>query len=280
MAVWRRVGGAAMVMGMAGSATLFMVSPASAHGATSSPASRGQLCGERAAGKRSAACRAARAVSGRRGIADWDNLRLANVNGRDRQVVPDGKLCSGGIPRFRGLDLARDDWPATTLTSGAVHKFLYRVTIPHPGKFKFYVTKDGYDPTRPLRWADLERRPFLSVTNPRRVKGVYVMRGRLPRNKSGRHLIYVIWQTNPDTYYSCSDVVFKPPATPSPDANAATDSGAAGASQVTDVASRPAASWVPVAAGGGGALVLGAGLIAMLIRRTRRKDRPPVDHRF
>lgn len=36
------------------------------------------------------------------------------------------------------------------------------------------------------------------------------MEGRLPAGKTGRQLIYTIWQNSdtPDTYYSCSDVIF------------------------------------------------------------------------
>jgi chitin-binding protein len=36
------------------------------------------------------------------------------------------------------------------------------------------------------------------------------MPGKLPKGRTGRHMIYTIWQTSstPDTYYSCSDVTF------------------------------------------------------------------------
>lgn len=279
MTVWRKVGAAVAAVGAAGATTVLVATPAGAHGATSSPASRGQLCGEREAGKKSAACRAARKVSGQQGIADWDNLRLANVDGQDRKVVPDGKLCSGGIARFRGLDLARTDWPATKLTAGAAYKFRYRVTIPHPGTFKLFVTKDGYDASRPLKWTDLERRPFMSSANPPRIKGAYLMRGRLPRNKSGRHLIYAIWQTNPDTYYSCSDVEFREPPKPVSTAGAATSGTGAGRAPAArpgpardgGLAAAPVATWAPVAAGGLGAIIVGGVAIALLVRRANRR---------
>jgi len=70
------------------------------------------------------------------------------------------------------------------------------------------MTKDGYSPTRPLRWADLDDAPFLTVNNPPLKNGAYTMTGKLPAGRTGRHLIYTVWQTNPDTYYSCSDVNF------------------------------------------------------------------------
>jgi predicted carbohydrate-binding protein with CBM5 and CBM33 domain len=187
-----------------------VAAPAYAHGAPDGPVSRALACGPEADRYgQSPACRAALAQGGGAAFAAWDNLRLPNVNGRDRQVVPDGKLCSAGLPLYRVLDLPRADWPATPVAAGAPFTFTYRETIPHTGTFRMYVTRDGYLPTRPLTWADLDAKPFLTAANPVLRNGVYTMRGVLP-SKSGRHLIYTIWQntSTPDTYYSCSDVVF------------------------------------------------------------------------
>jgi predicted carbohydrate-binding protein with CBM5 and CBM33 domain len=185
--------------------------PAHAHGALANPVSRVYACGpEGGQNAQSTACKAAIAANGTQGFADWDNLRVANVAGRDRQVIPDGKLCSGGLPAFKGLDLARADWPTTKLSSGASFTFSYRETIPHKGTFRLYITRDGYDPTRSLTWAALNTVPFLTATDPTLTNGAYVLNGRVPAGKTGRQLIYTIWQNSStsDTYYSCSDVVF------------------------------------------------------------------------
>ncbi|TDD60820.1 lytic polysaccharide monooxygenase auxiliary activity family 9 protein, partial [Actinomadura rubrisoli] len=189
--------------------TAAVAAPAGAHGALQSPVSRSVVCDPERASARSGACRAAAGLSGP-ALAEWDELRVPNVRGRDRQVIPDGKLCSAGISRFKGLDLARPDWPVTKLSAAARHTFGYRVSIPHRGSLRLYVTRDGYRPTQRLTWSALEPKPFLEVKDPPRRGGAYVFTGRLPRGKSGRHLIYTIWQTSdtPDTYYSCSDVVF------------------------------------------------------------------------
>uniref|UniRef100_UPI001C5EB8C0 lytic polysaccharide monooxygenase auxiliary activity family 9 protein n=1 Tax=Nonomuraea rhizosphaerae TaxID=2665663 RepID=UPI001C5EB8C0 len=208
----RIAGLAAVVLGgtVLGGAALLPL-PAGAHGAPQNPMSRAAACGsENARTARSAACKAAVRASGAGLRQQWDNLRVAYVNGRDRAMIPNGKLCSAGIPAFKGLDLARADWPSTRLASGARYTFKYRGTIPHKGTFRMYVTKNGYSATRPLKWSDLERKPFLTVTDPKMANGSYVMKGTLPSGKSGRHLIYTIWQNSdtPDTYYSCSDVIF------------------------------------------------------------------------
>ncbi|MCT9140881.1 lytic polysaccharide monooxygenase, partial [Streptomyces violarus] len=134
----------------------------------------------------------------------------ANVNGRDRQVVPDGKLCSGGLPAYRGLDLARADWPSTRVTPGATLTMRYVSTIPHTGTFRMYLTKPGYDPAGPLSWSDLPEKPFAEVTDPALTDGAYRLEATLPSDRTGRHVLYTVWQNSstPDTYYSCSDVVF------------------------------------------------------------------------
>jgi predicted carbohydrate-binding protein with CBM5 and CBM33 domain len=184
--------------------------PAQAHGAPTDPVSRVYACSpDGGDASRSAACGAAVAANGAPFTA-WDNLRIANVNGRDRQTVPDGKLCSGGLPAYKGLDLARADWPSTRLTAGSTLSMRYVSTIPHTGTFKLYLTEPGYDPTKPLTWSDLPERPFAEVKDPALTNGAYRITAKLPSDRTGRHVLYTIWQNSstPDTYYSCSDVVF------------------------------------------------------------------------
>ncbi|MCX3290450.1 lytic polysaccharide monooxygenase [Streptomyces sp. NEAU-H22] len=189
---------------------LWAAGPARAHGAPTDPVSRVVACSPQGGARTgTAACRAAVAANGAPFTA-WDNLRVANVNGRDRQVVPDGKLCSGGLPAYRGLDLARADWPATRMTPGATLTMRYVSTIPHTGTFRMYLTKPGYDPAGPLSWSDLPEKPFATVTDPALTDGAYRIRATLPSDRTGRHVLYTVWQNSstPDTYYSCSDVVF------------------------------------------------------------------------
>ncbi|MFE3825688.1 lytic polysaccharide monooxygenase [Streptomyces sp. NPDC059092] len=191
--------------------TVLAAAPAYAHGAPTDPLSRTAACGpEGGEATSTAACRAAVGANGGQMFEAWDNLRIADVNGRDRRFVPDGRLCSGGLDAYRGLDLARADWPATRLSPGAGLTVTYRTTIPHTGTFEFYLTREGYDPTAPLRWDDLAGKPFLTVTDPPVVNGAYRLSGTLPANRTGRHVLYTVWRntSTPDTYYSCSDVVF------------------------------------------------------------------------
>jgi chitin-binding protein len=255
--------------------------PASAHGSVSSPMSRVVSCGPEG-GQRaeSAACIAARAVNGA-SFDGWDNLRVPNVRGRDREVIPDGKLCSAGLEEYQGLDLARADWPATTLRGGAAFTFTYRQTIPHKGTFRLYVTKSGYSPTQKLRWSDLAAEPFLSITDPPLKGDSYVIKGKLPTGRTGRHLIYTVWQNSdtPDTYYSCSDVVFggkaggasgRPAIAGS--ANPATTSGDTGDTAAPIPVATSRRSNLPLVAAVAGAVLAAATLAggAVAIRRRGR----------
>jgi chitin-binding protein len=284
-----------------------VAAPASAHGAMQNPVSRVAACGPIGGSAKSAACKAAIAVSGAQAFAAWDNLRVAGVDGRDRQTIPDGKLCSGGKPEYAGLDLPRTDWPATRLAAGASFTFRYRTTIAHQGTFRLYVTTGGYAAAKPLTWSVLERQPFLTVTDPPVTDGAYTFRGKLPGNRTGRQLIYTIWQNaGPDTYYSCSDVVFTGPG--GAVASTGSGSGSTGAGKATKAPARkptatgapapsadqgvgligsaePVSRSEPLAAAtragnaiplvvGGAAVLAAAAALAALLRRRRRADRP------
>lgn len=206
----------AVVLAAAGAAAALVPSPpAFAHGATTTPISRTAACAGGGTETGTAACKAATAANGGP-IGSFDNLRIPNVDGNDRKVVPDGQLCSGGLAAYKGLDLARDDFPSTTVTGGKALSVKYRTTIPHEGSFRIYLTKQGYDPAKKLTWDDLATKPLADVKDPPIRDGAYVMSAKLPTDRTGRHILYIVWQTTstPDTYYSCSDVVFKKAAAP------------------------------------------------------------------
>ncbi|WP_189053010.1 lytic polysaccharide monooxygenase auxiliary activity family 9 protein [Longimycelium tulufanense] len=182
-----------------------------------SPKSRILTCREEGPeNPKTAACKAAIRTGGTQAVYDWNEVNIPNAAGRHRQIIPDGKLCSAGRDKYKGFDLPRADWPATSMPTSGQFTFTYRATAPHRGGFELYVTRDGYDPTKPLRWSDLEPQPFLKVMDPPLRNGSYVMSGKLPAGKSGRHLIYAIWQRtdSPEAFYSCSDVVFGGKADP------------------------------------------------------------------
>ena len=173
----------------------------------------------------SAACQAAVALSGPQHLYDWNGINQL-PNGDHQAFVPDGQLCSGGKASHAGQDLARDDWPSQSIASDANgnFEFVYRATAPHSTRyFDFYVTKDGYDPTKPLAWSDLEASPFCTITSVTLEDGRYRMNCALPQGKEGKHLIYSVWQhdDSAEAFYACIDVEFgngtpSPSSTPQP----------------------------------------------------------------
>jgi predicted carbohydrate-binding protein with CBM5 and CBM33 domain len=198
---------------------------ASAHGAMTSPASRTYACYlEGPENPTTPACQAAVAAGGTQPLYDWFGVLRSDGAGRTRGFIPDGQLCSGGNTKYAAYDAPRADWPATTLQSGAQYTFVYGAWVPHPGSFRLYVTKDNYDPTKPLTWDEMEDQPFLTADpEPAVVDGAYHMTGQLPANKTGRHIIYSVWtrSDSTETFYGCSDVIFGtdgnyPTPTPTP----------------------------------------------------------------
>jgi predicted carbohydrate-binding protein with CBM5 and CBM33 domain len=208
--------GAAVVAG------LLPAGPALAHGAPTSPISRSAACAGGGSKTGTAACKAALKANGG-AFGSFDNIRVPDVNGNDRKFVPDGQLCGGGLDAFKGLNIARDDFPATSVTSGKTLSIKYRATIAHQGSFRVYLTRQGYSPTRKLAWGDLGSKPLTDVANPPLKDGAFQFGVKLPQ-RTGRQILFIVWQTSntPDTYYSCSDLAFPAaPATTAPPAKKA-----------------------------------------------------------
>ncbi|HEX7304906.1 lytic polysaccharide monooxygenase auxiliary activity family 9 protein [Lentzea sp.] len=189
---------------------------ASAHGTLSDPASRVYTCkNEGPESPKSEACKAAVAAGGTQAFYDWNEVSLLEAGGRHRQLIPDGKLCSAGRDKYRGLDLQRADWPAKRISAGSL-TVTYHATAPHSNSnFEFYLTRDGWNPTMPLRWSDLV--PLATFTNQ---NPTTFTNWTLPiPQRSGRHVLYSIWQRvvgSAEAFYTCSDVDFGGGSTPPP----------------------------------------------------------------
>ncbi|MFJ7064895.1 lytic polysaccharide monooxygenase [Streptomyces sp. NPDC101115] len=278
---------AASALTAAGAAALVSLTPtaAQAHGAVFNPVSRVAACyAEGPESPDSPVCKDLVADSGTQPLYDWNEVNIANADGNHQALIPDGKLCSANREKYRALDWARTDWPATAVSPGAFG-FKVRVTAPHSGTMTMYLTKQGFDPAQPLRWSDLDATPVAVHTTTRTATdGYYAFTGNLPA-RTGRHIVYMVWQRNdsPEAFYSCSDVTFG--AGTAAKAQAPTEEKiAAGASLSTvshaghggdeqapalsaDTAETPA-SPLPLALAGAGALaVFGAGSLLLTRRR-------------
>ncbi|MEU3496042.1 lytic polysaccharide monooxygenase auxiliary activity family 9 protein [Kitasatospora cineracea] len=222
-------------------ATTVAAGTAGAHGAMFGPPSRIAACyAEGPETPKSQVCKDLVADSGTQPLYDWNEVNIASANGQSQQIIPDGHLCSANRDKYRALDWARTDWPATSVAAGA-KTFDFRVTAPHQGTMKLYLTKAGYDPTKPLKWSDLDLASPVAVYDTARTSdnGYYHVNVNLPQ-RTGRQLVYMVWQRSdsPEAFYGCSDLDFgsattaaaaAPPAanTPSAPTQAQLDAGAA-----------------------------------------------------
>jgi predicted carbohydrate-binding protein with CBM5 and CBM33 domain len=172
---------------------------AQAHGYTTNPVSRSSLC--------------AQGIVTGCGDIQYEPQSVEGPKNFPAAGPADGKICAGGIARFAQLDDPRGGaWPATKLTSGAAYTFTWHFTAIHATtSFRYFVTKDGWDPTKPLTRAQLNLTPFLvSNWGGKRPSGDVSIPGTLPAGKKGHHLILGVWDIadTGNAFYSCADVTF------------------------------------------------------------------------
>ena len=195
------------------------LSQAAAHGSLVGPASRNYACNaEHPRSPETWACQLAIQVSGSFTFNNWPGINQL-ADGDHKAFVPDGQLCAGGDPLYAGLNLARDDWPTTVIEEGTTSfDFDFYAWVPHDVRYMdFYITKEDHDPFEPLKWSDLEDEPFCRHTDPALTDDDhFIMSCDLPE-RSGRHIIYNIWQRNgAEAFYGCSDVFFVDENNPAP----------------------------------------------------------------
>lgn len=182
--------------------SLLIAAPAFSHGYISDPPSRSYLCSTGAVTD----C----------GPIQWEPQSVEGPKGFPQAGPPDGEICAAGDARWAPLDDPRDGtgWPTTTLTAGQPFNFTWTLTAVHATtSFRYFITRDGWDPTQPLTRSALDPVPFLQVNyggghppNP------VVNTGTVPAGKSGRHLILGVWDIadTGNAFYSCADVTIVP----------------------------------------------------------------------
>ncbi|MEL5958023.1 lytic polysaccharide monooxygenase [Streptomyces sp. NBC_01005] len=194
----KRASAAVVGLAIAG-VSMFATSSASSHGYTDNPISRQKLC-------------ANGTVTGC-GNIQWEPQSVEGPKGFPAAGPADGKICSGGHGEFAQLDDPRGgNWPATNVTGGQGFSFRWQFTARHATTdFRYYITKDGWDPTKPLTRADLESQPFMTVPyGGKQPPATLTQQGTIPTQKSGKHIILSVWNIadTANAFYACSDVQF------------------------------------------------------------------------
>ncbi|RJL24442.1 lytic polysaccharide monooxygenase auxiliary activity family 9 protein [Bailinhaonella thermotolerans] len=171
--------------------------PAHSHGYTTNPPSRSSRC---ATGE-VANC----------GPIQWEPQSVEGPKGFPAAGPRDGTICAAGDRRWAPLDDPRGGtWPAARMTSGVVSSFSWRFTAPHATtSFRYFITRNGWNPAQPLTRAALEPAPFLTrAYNGTRPGSTATHQGTIPAGKTGRHLILAVWDIadTSNAFYSCADV--------------------------------------------------------------------------
>ncbi|WP_213455804.1 lytic polysaccharide monooxygenase [Rhizomonospora bruguierae] len=165
---------------------------------------------------------------------NWNGLYREGVAGNHQGAIPDGQLCSGGQTggtRYAALDTP-GAWKATNVNN-SFNLVVHDQARHGADYFMIYVTKQGFNPlTQKPRWSDLElitkTRKYApgegQTTNDPVLNGVSITIPVSAPGRTGRHIVYTIWQAShaDQSYYWCSDVIFPggpaepttPPTTP------------------------------------------------------------------
>ncbi|HEY0542387.1 MAG TPA: lytic polysaccharide monooxygenase [Actinoallomurus sp.] len=188
----------ALAVVAAAALTFATATPAFSHGYTTSPPSRSYRCAQQQ-------------VSGC-GSIQYEPQSVEGPKGFPQAGPADGHICSANHTEFAPLDDPRGGtWPAASMTSGASYGFTWTFTAIHAtSSFRYFITKSGYDPTKPLTRSALESQPFLQVNyGGQRPPNPVTHRGTLP-SRQGRQLILSVWDIadTANAFYSCADVVF------------------------------------------------------------------------
>ena len=189
--------------------SLLAAGQAFAHGYISSPKSRYIQCAQNGIENPThPACIAAKAA-GNGGLYTPQEVAVGGVKDNHEFFIPDGRLCSANRSNLFGMDLARTDWPATSVTPGP-RTFTWTNTAAHKTTyFRYYITKEGYNHSQPLRWSDLVLIHDSGKADQEAVSNHVV---NLPQ-RTGRHIVYSIWQLDwehdaAEGFYQCVDVDF------------------------------------------------------------------------
>ncbi|MFD3520596.1 lytic polysaccharide monooxygenase [Streptomyces sp. NPDC058653] len=194
----KRISAAVLGLAVAG-VSLLATGSATSHGYTDSPISRQKLCQNGT-------------VTGC-GNIQWEPQSVEGPKGFPAAGPADGKICAGGNGQFAQLDDPRGgNWPATSVAGGQSYSFRWQFTARHStSDFRYYITKNGWDPTKPLTRAALDPQPFMTVPyNNMQPPATLVHQGSMPGGKSGKHIVLAVWNVadTSNAFYACSDVKF------------------------------------------------------------------------
>ncbi|HGJ5865706.1 lytic polysaccharide monooxygenase, partial [Arsenophonus nasoniae] len=170
-----------------------------AHGYIKSPASRAYKC--------------AQGINKDCGDIKYEPQSVEQRSGfPDKNFPIDGKLASGGIQRFAKLDEAGENrWHKTQMHVGD-NNFSWYLTARHStANWRYYITKNGWNPNVPLTRAAFDLKPFCTQYDGGAIpKADVSIICEVPVDRIGYHIIYGVWQIadTSNSFYQVVDVIF------------------------------------------------------------------------
>ncbi|MBM3073236.1 N-acetylglucosamine-binding protein GbpA [Lelliottia sp. RWM.1] len=179
-------------------ATMTVATSVFAHGYIESPASRAYMCklGQ------NIDC----------GSVQYEPQSVEKSSGFPAGAMPpDGQLASAGIANYSQLDKqSLNAWTKNPMTAGP-HNFVWRHTAPHKtANWRFYITKQNWDPNKPLSRNQFELTPFCTINgNGQAPSMTQSMTCNVPE-RTGYQVIYGVWEIadTANSFYQAIDVDF------------------------------------------------------------------------
>ncbi|HEY2491975.1 MAG TPA: lytic polysaccharide monooxygenase [Paenibacillus sp.] len=176
---------------------MFFVSEgkASAHGYVNNPSSRAALC--------------ASGINKKCGLIIYEPYSLEALKGFPAAGPADGKIASAN-GQFAPLDeQSATRWSKVNLSPGTT-TFNWNIKVPHStSSWKYYITKQDWNPNAPLSRASFDLTPFCSVSYKGTPGGTYSDTCNVP-TRTGYQVILAVWEIadTANAFYNVIDVSF------------------------------------------------------------------------
>ncbi|MHA6482363.1 lytic polysaccharide monooxygenase [Paenibacillus sp. strain BS8-2] len=173
---------------------LAIADKASAHGYMTSPASRSLLCSQ--------------AENQNCGAIQYEPQSVEGIGGFPASGPADGKLAGAG--HYAELDQqSANRWKKVDLKGGS-NTFTWTLTANHiTEKWDYYITKIGWDPSKPLTRDQLESKPFCTIDGGNKQPSKSVSHTcNVPTDRTGYHIILGVWEIGDtvNAFYQAVDV--------------------------------------------------------------------------
>jgi predicted carbohydrate-binding protein with CBM5 and CBM33 domain len=146
------------------------------------------------------------------GSVQYEPQSVEQLSGFPSSLRPeDGKLASASIGNYSQLDRQSiNAWGKTAIKPG-MNKFVWYHTAPHrTTNWRYYITKQNWDPNKPLSRAQFDLTPFCMVEGGGIAPAMRATHNCQVPERTGYQVIYGVWQIadTANSFYQVIDVNF------------------------------------------------------------------------